>query len=475
MMIVRDRPSQGGKMKKVLAIIMAVLLLCSSMTVLSACGEKDDPNTFTWLIENAEDTTYYSDYNQNPVAIYVQHNQQYAGADITIEYKQLISGSQNDQYTTMISTGEYYDVMGINYAPYSAAVLHEMGIALDITEYVEKWMPHYMEELSRNEDLARFAYVKDENGNKRMYSLWGASDEPKPNFEGFAYRRDWIVKYGVNPSTGEPFTGGYTVPRDAEGKNDGNSWKDNVMFPSWYADNEYVRAYKANHPEWDGTEPIFISDWEWMFEIFDKAREDLGVTDKGYNISISYLGYSETGELFNAFGGGAALWSYNIFDEKVEFNGASEQMKSYLECMRKWYEKGWLDHEFAEHSSDMFFRIDTASVYGGYVGMWQGGNSTLGGQLEEATYPCTANIYVEGCKAPINDIYGADSTKGIEPYAMYQEICTTSALIVTDFAKDKNLEALFTYLDTFFDPSHENYVAVNYGLTAEQYKSIEQY
>ena len=24
------------------------------------------------------------------------------------------------------------------------------------------------------------------------------------------YRRDWIVKYGTNPVTGEAFTGGYT-------------------------------------------------------------------------------------------------------------------------------------------------------------------------------------------------------------------------------------------------------------------------
>ncbi len=454
-------------MKKVLAIMMSVLLLCTSLVGLAACGSKDDPNTFTWLVENPEDTTYYSDYNQNPAALFAMHNQQYAGVDLTIDYKQLVNGSQKDQYTTMISTGEYYDVMGVNYSPYSPAALNEMGIALDLTEYVEKWMPNYMKLVAENDELARVAYVTNADGSKSIYAVWGVTNVPQYNFEGFCYRRDWIVKYGVNPSTGEAFTGN---------KNADGSYTDNVMFPSWYADNEYVKAYKANHPEWDGSEPIFISDWEWMFEIFDKARADLGVADKGYDISIYYMGYMATGDLFSAFGGGAPLWNYNIHTDEIEFNATSKSMQSYLECMNTWYEKGWLDKAFAEHSSDMFYRIDNAKVYGGYIGMWQGERSTLADQIEDVEhYPATAGIYVSGAKQPINDKYGDDSTKGVEPYAMYQFECVTSSVIVTENAKDKNLEALFTYLDTFYDVEHPNYLAANYGLTAEQYKAIEQY
>ncbi len=460
-------------MKKFLSIALSVLLLCSSLAMLSACSNSDDPNSFTWLIESGEDSTYYSDYNENPVAIYTQLNKEYAGAELKFEYKQLVVGSEKDQYTTMISTGEYYDVMGINYAPYSPAVLNEMGIALDITEYVEKYMPNYLKVLAENEELARAAYVKNENGEKRIYALYGATNEPSPIYEGFCYRRDWLVKYGTNPQTGEAFTGGYTAARDSEGKNDIYSWVDDVKFPSWYSDSKYAVEYKANHPEWDGSDPIFISDWEWMFEIFDKAREDLGIADKGYDISLYYPGYVETGDLFCAFGGGAPLWSYNYNTKKVEFNATSDSMKSYLECMNTWYEKGWLDRAFTEHSSDMFYSIDSVKVCNGYVAMWQGGNHTLGCSLEDLEhYPLTEGIFVVGAKQPINDVYGAESTKGNEPYAMYQSERVGTGIIITDAAKDKNLEALFTYLDTFYNPEHENYIARNYGLTKEQYESI---
>ncbi len=453
-------------MRKVLAIILSVLLLCSSLVGLSACGNNDDPNTFTWLIENPEDASYYSDYNQNPVAIYTQHNQQYAGVDIKIEYKQLVIGSEKDQYTTMISTGEYYDVMGTSFAPFAVSTLHEMGIALDITEYVEKWMPNYMKIVNSNDELYRAAYTVNENGEKRMYALWGCTDEAQYNFEGFCYRRDWIVKYGVNPSTGEAFT---------STMNEDGTMTDNVMFPSWYSDSKYAVEYRANHPEWDGTDPVFISDWEWMFGIFDKARADLGITDKGYDISISYVGYSETGDLFSAFGGGAAMWSYNYLTGEVEFNATSESMKSYLECMNTWYNNGWLDKKFAERSSDMFYDIDHVGRTNGYVGMWQGTRSDLSRQLESSEYPYTEGIYVSGAKQPINDIYGAESTKGHESYSSYQYEAPTVSYIITDAAKDKNLEALFTYLDTFYDTSNENYITSNYGLTKEQYESIEEY
>lgn len=450
-------------MKKVLAIVMTVLLLATSVIGLSACGNKEDANTFTWLLDVGEDTTYYSSYNQNPVALYVLQKE-YAGSKINIEYNQLVTGSEKDQYNTMISTGEYYDVMGVSFSSYSPLALNEMGIVLDITEYVEKWMPNYMKVVNSNEEVKRVAYTTNESGEKRMYSLWGASDIPQYNFEGYCYRRDWIVKYGKNPSTGEAFSGEV----NADGV-----MIDNVKFPSWYSDSKYAVEYKANHPDWDGSDPIFISDWEWMFEIFDAARKDLGIADKGYNYAPFYVGYQQTGDLFSGFGGGGPVWSYDAESGKVQFKATSDSMKSYLECLSTWYKNGWIDTAFEQHSSDMFFRIDTAKVYSGYVGLWQGTRATLADQLESDAYPATKGIYVSGAKQPINDLYGAESTKGKEPDSMYQFECPTVQIIITDKAKDKNLEALFTYLDSFYEVGSDNYIAKNYGLTKEQYDSIK--
>ena len=71
------------------------------------------------------------------------------------------------------------------------------------------------------------------------------------------YRRDWLVNYGTNPQTGEAFSGEW---KDGE-------WTDNVVFPS------------------GGTDPVYISDWEWMFDIFETALQMQGMTD-GYVMQL---------------------------------------------------------------------------------------------------------------------------------------------------------------------------------------------
>lgn len=71
----------------------------------------------------------------------------------------------------------------------------------------------------------------DEIDGEEHYIGIRAANESKPYyFTGYEYRRDWIVKYGTNPTTGEAFTGGYTDPDDPD------SWEDDVVFPSGGSD-----------------------------------------------------------------------------------------------------------------------------------------------------------------------------------------------------------------------------------------------
>lgn len=166
--------------------------------------------------------------------------------------------------------------------------------------------------------------------------LRGFSDGIQPMFQGFCYRRDWIAKYGANPQTGAAFTYGFTDENDFE------SWEDDVVFPN-------------------GTdEPLYISDWEWMFEIFEKAMEEQGISD-GYCYSPYYYGYMQTGDLFTGFGGGAPYW-YN--DNGTCVNGIeTDSFRAYLQCLNTWYQKGWLDKSFSEHTSDVFFAVDAPKVF----------------------------------------------------------------------------------------------------------------
>ena len=379
----------------------------------------------------------------------------------------MVAGSESDQFQTMISTGEYYDVIDLIYSSYSIETLYEMGVVLDLTDLIEQYMPNYVAFVNSNEELKMQAYTIID-GEKKMLKIVGGGNDVTKTFEGYGYRRDWLVKYGVNPKTGEPFTGGYSA-KTSDGKNDPNSWSDNVMFPSWYDEtNKYAVEYKANHPEWDGSNPIFISDWEWMFGIFEKAFEDLGITDS-YCMSIYYVGYMETGDMWSSFGGGSPLWSKK--DGKLSFNALTDSMKSYLECMNNWYEKGWLDKRFNERSSDMFYSINQSAFRQGKVPVICAGLGNVGNNIEDSEYPLTDGIMLYPTKLPINDLYGTEETKGKEPDALYQGTYATGSVAVTSNAKDKDLATLLTFIDYLY--TEEGCKIAAMGLNKEQYEEIK--
>ena len=85
----------------------------------------------------------------------------------------------------------------------------------------------------------------------------------------------------------------------SEGEDPNNDYTDNVIFPS------------------GKTDPYTISDWEWMFEIFEKAYADLGIDDS-YCISMYYPGFSWTGDLCSCFGGGNFAFYEDEFRERLQ-------------------------------------------------------------------------------------------------------------------------------------------------------------
>lgn len=300
-------------------------------------------------------------------------------------------------------------------------------------------MPNYVALVHSDETILKNA-VTMVDGEEHYYSLRGISDQAEPVFQGFMYRRDWIVKYGKHPETGAAFTGGYTDPEDPD------SWEDDVVFPS------------------GGSDPLYVSDWEWMFEIFEAAMADLGITDS-YCVSMYYPGFTWSGGLLSCFGGGTCVW-YQDKDGKVHFGGDEEAFRTYLECLNNWYEKGWLDSAFNERTSDAFYAIDDTSVRQGKVGMWDGQQSQLGGRMDMNDGGFTEGIYVAGASYPINDIYGDDSCKYVEPDCVMGGGLVGGGVIITSAAKDKDLAALCSYLDYFY--SEEGGAIRTLGLNADQ-------
>lgn len=428
---------------------LIALALCG-VTVFSmaGCGSEKTASagkdtSYTMWIYSGADASYYTDYADNPVLQYA-FGKTWGSEEkaVDIEFWVPPAGTETDNYSTMMTSGDYPDILDGSISA-SPKTMYEDGIILDLTQYVNDYMPNYKAFLEEHSEVKANAVVNID-GEDKILAIRSAYESYPYYFNGYQYRRDWLVKYGTNPETGEAFTGGYTD------ENDVDSWEDDVVFPS------------------GGSDPVYISDWEWMFEIFAKALEDLGIDDS-YCISTYYPGFTWSGGLCSCFGGGVPVW-YADENNQVQFGGDSEQFRAYLECMNSWYENGWLDEAFNERTSDIFYAIDDTSVRQGKVGMWVGVESELGGRLDmDDEY--TDGICVYGCAFPINDVYGTEECQNVEPTCVMTSSLTNTAYYFTSKMAEKNIEAICSMMDYFY--SEEGSLVYSLGLNAEQVKETD--
>ena len=451
-------------MKRALSLTLCLVMLLS-IALLMGCGGKDGtsagadgskPLELSWWIPTGEDSTYYDSYEQNPV-VKCFEGMEFNGRKIKFKFQVPISGAELDNFNTLLATEDYTMIMDMQFSTTSAAELLEDDIIYDLTDYVDQYMPNYKKVLEEHPESRQFLY-NNVNGEQKILTICSVTNETLNNFMGWLYRRDWVAKYGTNPSTGVAFTW----------SKDENGWHDDVVFPSWY--NEKLKSfYLTVDPSWDGTCPVYLSDWEWMFDIFTKAQADLGITD-GYCTSVFYKGYMEDGALFTAFGGGAPLW-YLTPDNNAGFGGDSASMKAYLQCLNTWYKKGWLDPKFAERTSDQAYNINTAASHAGKIGMFIGRRAETGDLLEVADMPLTSGIMIQGAYQPINDIYGGEDVQMKVPFSMYQYSHVRSNHVITKKVAEEDLPTVLAFLDYLY--TTDGGLKLCFGLTEEEVQEMK--
>ena len=405
---------------------------------------------FTYMVANGITTTDFDKYQDAPAMKYVlakewdpdgNGNTRKISLDILVPP----AGAESDYANTLISTGDYPDVMNIQIASMSAAEMYEDGMIIDITDYVMQYMPNYLAYFERHPELKdRATTIVD--GERRYINLYHLDEQMGNAWGGMLYRRDWIVKYGTNPETGEAFSGSWD--------DDGN-YTDDVVFPSGEAF------------------PKYVSDWEWMLEIFQKALDEQGITD-GYAFNVASSGENGAGGDMESGFGSAATWYIDPETGKCVNGTTSDGFRAYIEMMNNWYQKGWVNPTFEEHAGEMFFMTDMGTVYGGKVGAWYGLTSQMGAALDtsggdESNPTCGAVVF--GAPTPINDVYGDESVQGFEPFLYYATGVFGAQLVFTDKVVDKDLPALFTFLDYFY--GDEGSVIKAYGLTKDQVEELK--
>ncbi|MCR4562534.1 MAG: hypothetical protein K5694_04975, partial [Bacilli bacterium] len=498
----------------------ATLVGCSSGANTKLVPNTADPErTFSYFVHAVDGTGvggYLDSYDTHPAVLYltkdpftykqavINGNDTTLGDEVTnkvaLHFESATTGQEQNGFITNLNSG--VDILEMDYAPETAQTMYKNNKLLDVTFYVENYMPNYLAYAKKYgyEDLIS---VTLDDGKKHYLQVYSYLDNVFEYWDGYMYRRDWILNYGntFDPETGLFSDKTFKEANPSWGWGSDGTWNDEIIFPSYYGlqytgdgqglgmgtltynaelhdymtnvyapysvDRANVMKSRISHLErtydtYHGQYPATISDWEWMMDISQVALKKMGAP-KGYPISLYQAGYNAAGNLVSSFGGYSAEWQKSLDEESIIFGSDQSCMKCYVDTMRQWYSNGWIDNEFQSHT-ELLWRTDEATVRQGYVGLWLGMDDQLFKGMDMGAGG-TKDCYVLGMPYPINDKYGTDENKYVMPTSFYCINREVNSIMVSTAAKNKDLSALFMMLDRTFE--EDMAVQKGWGMTKE--------
>ncbi len=507
--------------KRIFVLSMLPLLLagCGGGSTELVPTTADPERSFSYFVSKVDGTGvggYFSSYDVHPSALYLTKDPYtykqavdtgsglHLGDEVTnniaFHFESATTGQEQNGFITNLNSG--VDILEMDYAPETAQTMYKNGKLLDVTFYVENYMPNYLA-YAKKYGLENLISVELSDGARHHLQVYSFMDNLFEYWDGYMYRRDWLLNYGreFDPETGRISEQTFKEAHPDWGFDQLGVWFDEIRFPSYYGLQyngdgkslgmgtltyneelyEYIRGEYTTYSQqraqtlygrlstisrtydtYYGQYPATISDWEWMMDICQIALSKMQAT-KGYPISLYQAGYIASGNLISSFGGYSAEWQKSLDGENVIFGSDKSSMKVYVDTMRQWYDNGWIDEGFQAHT-DLLWRTDEATVRQGYVGMWLGMDDQLYSGMDMGAGG-TKDCYVMGMPYPINDKYGDDENKFVMPTSFYCINREVNSIMISSNAKSKDLAALFTALDRTYED--EMSVQKGWGMTEE--------
>ena len=136
--------------KRILSLVLAMIMLLGMVSMLAGCnggGGNGEVDKFTIWMGSSVDSSYYTNYNDNPVIQYLEKK-----FEIDLEFIAPVAGNETDNFNTLIATGDYPDMMDLSFYTGTIADLYDNGdgICLDLTQYIADYMPYYSAFLEAN-------------------------------------------------------------------------------------------------------------------------------------------------------------------------------------------------------------------------------------------------------------------------------------------------------------------------------------
>ena len=166
----------------------------------------EDDTYYTMWIHSGPGSSYYTEYEDNPAVKYAETmTWGEEGKSIFIYFVIPPANKEPDDLQNMYINGNLTHVLDGVICD-SADIMYANNRIIDLTEYVNQYMPNYKKVLDTVEDVRKSA-VFNIDGEEKILGIVTVNESYKDVNFGYEYRRDWIVKYGSNPQTGAAFSG----------------------------------------------------------------------------------------------------------------------------------------------------------------------------------------------------------------------------------------------------------------------------
>lgn len=291
------------KRTRICALLLAALL---TLAIAPALAEnvyplQGDITLQVWCTLSSRASSYITNLGENPA---VQAAEKATG--IKLEIIHPASGQEKENLNLLVGGNKVPDIIVGDYYAGGAAAAVEDGVYLDLTDYVQQYMPCYYSYMQKNSDFYKLGTTED----RRVYGIYNYKDEFEPFYYRVQFRQDILDEL-------------------------------NMKIPETIAEYEaFFEAVKEKYPE--------MTPFTLYKDGFD------GPLMGAFNLGVIKAS-------------GCATW-YQV-DGKVKHPYfEAEALKGYLTLMHKWYEAGYISKDFmSTTTSDLYTKGQVAAAsFNGY-------------------------------------------------------------------------------------------------------------
>ncbi|HHU72452.1 MAG TPA: extracellular solute-binding protein [Clostridiales bacterium] len=287
-----------------IALVSSVFIGCSkqsgkdSSTGKDNAGEVAGGNTtseeWSWPLEEKKELSFWivweNQYLDNPNELKgVQQIEE--NTNVHINWNIVSSSEAAEKFSLMIASGDYPDIIRGADEFYTSGLtkMVDDGVSIDLTDYIDKYMPNYSSLRKNNEKLMKDT-MSDDGKIVSLYSIASKTGEVKGErvWGGPSIRKDWLDETGLD------------IP---------------VTIDDWY---EALTGIKAKHPECEA--PLMLG-----------------------SAATNYYG-----AFTSAFG---VLPEFYQDNGVVKYGPAEEGYKQWVETFRQWYGEGLIDPNFVSNDA----------------------------------------------------------------------------------------------------------------------------